>query len=448
VALISPAFVGFVLATLAVYYALPWRGQQWWLLACSYLFCLTWGWTSALVLVGVTAVDFAIALRLPSRWLLRAGVAGNILALVAFRHVDLAGRAGPWAGIGLSFYALQGISYLIDVQRGDLVATRDPVVFALYMAYFPKLLAGPIERARTFLPDLARARDVDDAVVARSVTLIVIGLVRKIVIADPLAVLIPPSAFTTPAMSGALAVCIVTYAFALYNDFAGYTSLVRGVSGLFGIELSPNFATPFFARNFTEFWSRWHSTLSHWLRDYIYLPLSRALLRRKLSRYNVANIVLPPLVSMLICGAWHGPGWNMLVWGGLHGTYLAGERLLRLGRVAPPPHRRRPWRQALGMAVVFTLAVFAAIPFRMDIGVSIAFLRALLTWRGWGAPDPRIVLLLAVGLSLDWTQYRTGDEAVFLGWPRLVRASLLAAAVAALLLVPYDSRAPFVYQGF
>ncbi|HLY38014.1 MAG TPA: MBOAT family O-acyltransferase [Candidatus Binatia bacterium] len=456
-ALISPAFAGFVLAALAVYYALPGRGQQWWLLACSYLFCLTWGWTSALVLVGVTVVDFAIAVRLrPSergaRWLLRVGVTCNILALVAFRHAGpwsaMTGSAGPWAAIGLSFYALQGISYLIDVQRGDLPAERDPVAFALYMAYFPKLLAGPIERARTFLPDLACARDVDDAVIARSVTLIVIGLVRKIVIADTLAALIPPSAFTTPALSSALAVCIVTYAFALYNDFAGYTSLVRGVSGLFGIELSPNFVTPFFARNFTEFWSRWHITLSHWLRDYIYLPLSRALLRRNLSRYNVANIVLPPLVSMLVCGAWHGPAWNMLVWGGLHGTYLAGERLLRLGRAAPPPQQRTAGRQAVGMAVVFTLAVFAAIPFRMDLGVSLAFLRGLLTWRGWGAPDPRVVLLLAVGLSLDWTQYRAGDELVFLRWSRLARASLLAAAVAALLLVPYDGRTPFVYQGF
>jgi len=460
VTLTSPAFAGFVLAALAVYYALPGRGQRWWLLACSYLFCLTWGWTSALVLVGVTLVDFVIAVRLrpgepASRWLLCVGVTCNVLALVAFRH------AGSWDAapgffpstrsfplIGLSFYVLQAVSYLIDVQRGDLAAERDPVVFALYLAYFPKLLAGPIERARTFLPDLARARDVDDAVIARSVTLIVIGLVRKIVIADPLAGLIPPRAFTTPAMSGALVVCIVTYAFALYNDFAGYTSLVRGVSGLFGIELSPNFATPFFARNFTEFWSRWHITLSHWLRDYIYLPLSRALLRRNLSRYNVANIVLPPLVSMLICGAWHGPGWNMLVWGGLHGTYLAGERLLRLWRAAPPPNRRPAWRQALGMAVVFTLAVFAAIPFRMDLGVSLAFLRALLTWRDWGAPDPRVVCLLAVGLALDWTQYRAGDELVFLRWSRLARASLLAAAVAALLLVPYDTRTPFVYQGF
>ena len=140
-------------------------------------------------------------------------------------------------------------------------------------------------------------------------------------------------------------VYLIVYGFALYNDFAGYTGVVRGVSGLFGIELSPNFNVPYFARSLSEFWSRWHITLSQWLRDYIYFPTSRALLRRNPSRANISNILLPPLLTMLASGLWHGTGWAMLLWGALHGVYLIRERLLALWHPAGPPPLQPRWRQ-------------------------------------------------------------------------------------------------------
>jgi len=188
-------------------------------------------------------------------------------------------------------------------------AEPDVVHFALYLAYFPKLLAGPIERARSFLPRLTAAGDVTNDVLARSATLIVIGIGRKLLIADPLFSRIPAEVTVDPLQYPAprLLVWLVAYAFALYNDFAGYTDIVRGVSGLFGIELSRNFAAPFFSRNFTELWTRWHITLSSWLRDYIYFPLSRALVRRNPNATHFVTLFVPPMVTMLVSGLWHGP---------------------------------------------------------------------------------------------------------------------------------------------
>jgi hypothetical protein len=176
--------------------------------------------------------------------------------------------------VGLAYYTLQNISYLVDVRHKQIAASVDFIDFALYLAYFPKLLSGPIERARTFLPQLANPRRVDNETLARSFTLIIVGLLRKLLIASLFSGILFWNAFETPALYTApeLIGWIVIYGLFLYNDFAGYTSIVRGISGLFGIQLSHNFKQPYFARNLTEFWNNWHISLSHWLRDYIFFP--------------------------------------------------------------------------------------------------------------------------------------------------------------------------------
>ena len=298
----SLEFAGFVGLTLLVYYLLPRRPQNVLLLVVSYGFYSTWSWRYVLVLAAITLFNFGLALRLsarPRRWTLWLGIGVNLLALGLLKYEDfflpdLRAALVRWGvetdivglsillPVGMSFYILAVISYLVDVYRGQLPASRDWVDFALYMAYFPKLLTGPIERARVFLPRLAASRRVDNEVLARSVALIVIGVVRKVVFADTLFLMLPNRLWSDPGRfsSPGLLVYLIVYGFALYNDFAGYTGVVRGVSGLFGIELSPNFNVPYFARSLSEFWSRWHITLSQWLRDYIYFPTSRALLRR------------------------------------------------------------------------------------------------------------------------------------------------------------------------
>lgn len=455
-AITSTGFVFFVLAALAGYHLVPAGARPWWLLLASYAFCATWGVVPVATLLALTLVDYALgralvadgAVRRPLLW---AGIAANLLPLALWKFAPVSrapGVGGLLVPVGLSFCALQGVSYLVDVSRGQLPAERRFVRFAVYLAYFPKLLAGPIERARTFLPQLDRPALVDDDALARSVTLIATGLVRKLVIADPLAAMIPSAVFAHPANTPGLAPWLVVYAVGLYNDFAGYTSLVRGVSVLFGIELSPNFASPFFARSFTEFWNRWHISLSVWLRDYVYLPTSRRLLRRTGGRRNAPSLVVPPMATMLACGLWHGPGWNMLAWGALHGAYLVAERVVSLRHAAVPYDRRPLWRQVASALRVFACVTFATVFFRMDLPTARAFLAGLCAWRSWAPADPRMVLVVP-SLWLDWLQVRRTTDAVFVDWPVLARAGLLAAAVLATFLVTRgDLAPPFVYQGF
>jgi D-alanyl-lipoteichoic acid acyltransferase DltB (MBOAT superfamily) len=356
--------------------------------------------------------------------------------------------------VGLSFYIVENISYLLDVYRGQAQAATDPVDFALYLAYFPKLLAGPIERANDFLPKLGRQRVVDNDLLARSFTLIVIGAFRKLIIADSLTAAIPFDVFTSPGTFAAVELWawLFVYGFALYNDFAGYTNIVRGVSGLFGIELSLNFRQPYFSRNFGEFWNSWHITLSHWLRDYIYFPQLRALLRRNPNRRRWSNVVFPPLTTMLVSALWHGFSIHMLVWGGLHGIYQIGERGLSLSGPVVPPDRRPKWRQGLAMGIVFVLVMWAWVPFRVEMPVAVEFWKQLLSFGEFGLRYRRLVLVagyVLISVILDIVQRRSQDEVVFLRWPRVVQAALLAVVVFLVLIVSQGDQAePFVYQGF
>ncbi len=168
---------------------------------------------------------------------------------------------------------------------------------------------------------------------ARSTGMIVLGLVRKVVIADSLAVAIPRNGWFVWNGVGVpeLGVWLLLYVFMLYNDFAGYTDIARGVSGLFGIELSPNFRQPFFAHKLSDYWNRYHMTLTHWLRDYVYMPISHVLQRRR-----ILLLVLPPMMTMIVSGLWHGVSMNMLLWGGLHGLFLAVERIVSSRRKLQP----------------------------------------------------------------------------------------------------------------
>ncbi len=456
-AIVSLEFAAFVAVVLVVHHQLAARLQRYWLLLASYAFYALSAPQFVAILLLATLANYTLGARLAPGYPRRAlwlwlGLTFNVAVVAALRYAYRSDPfAGPFAVLGLSFYALQAMSYLLDMHAATLKTRGTLADVALYLAYFPKLVAGPIERARSFLPQLANPRPVDNQTIACAATLIAVGVTRKVVIADPLRALLPPDAFSAPSESGAavLAAAIIGYAFVLYNDFAGYTSIARGVSGLFGIELSPNFVQPFFARSLTDFWNRWHVTLSHWLRDYVYLPLSRALLRRNPSLWNVPNLLLPPLVTMLASGLWHGGSAHMLVWGGLHGVYLVAERVLFLAWPATPGRRRGVGRLVAAALTVFVLGCWALVAFRMETAVALSFWGCLLGGTSGPLPDGRMLVFLVTSLWLDRMQERHGDTAAFLRLPRVARAALLALAMLLWFLATrQQSSAPFIYRGF
>ena len=467
--ILSFPFALFLLATLVAFYLLPGSLQPWWLLLSSYAFCASQSPTALAALVGLTIANFALsrpaALQHGRAYAtLIAAVVINVGVLAAFKAADAilggATGAGSFMGgahtpggwmlpVGLSFYSLQAVSFHVDLRRGQIRQAPDFVELALYLGYFPKLLAGPIERARVFIPQIRAARVLDAERISVATTLVVVGLVRKVVIGDPLIGMIPSDLFAQPQAHSALLMWLTAYAFGLYNDFAGYTSIARGVSVLFGIDLSPNFAAPFLARSVSEFWNRWHISLSLWLRDYIFLPLSRILLRRHLDVDDVPNMIIPPMVTMLVSGLWHGSGWHMLAWGGLHGVLLVIERVQWLMRPKVPIDKRPFVYQASAAVLVGAMVILAFAFFRMPIGQALAFLTAALTPSTPVWPDPRVVALVAISFWIDGVQWRNRDELAFLHWSLPARSVALASAMLALLILSQlQATSPFVYAGF
>ena len=486
-------FASAILAAL-VYHRLPARLRLPWLLVISLGFVVTWSWQFTLVLAFYSWINYRLGLRAaPSnptgRGWVSAGIIINILFLFVFKYNHFfmpqfsaflnslgALREGSvlqlLMPVGLSFLMVQNISYLVDVSNKRLVPETDFIKFSLYILYFPKLLSGPVERARVFLPRLTSPLAVDRALVERSAALVITGLVRKLMLADPLFNMIPATAFTSPAdhTGQDLVFWLLGYAFALYNDFAGYTAIIRGVSLWFGVELSPNFNLPYHARNFTEFWNRWHISLSAWLRDYIYYPLAWKLRRRYPAENHAFNILLPPLATMLVSGLWHGLAWNLLLWGGLHGLYLVLERLPSLVKPLPPMNKRPCWQQNTGRILTFLLAALAWLPFRASLPQAWEYFTGMFHWEtpdllslartlvgwlplsGWtqfNLPNPILFLVLAAAIGFDALQHRAGKEEFLQSLPRWFQVLLVVLLLFVAVLAFFaDATAPFVYQGF
>jgi D-alanyl-lipoteichoic acid acyltransferase DltB (MBOAT superfamily) len=322
------------------------------LLLASYVFYAWWDWRLLFLLIFSTLLVFYAGLIMSKaeneskrKWALRFGAVISIGLLCFFKYfnffIETWIDAWSFLGIkfsplvlnillpvGISFYTFHGLSYLIDIYNQRIKATDNIVNYSLFVAYFPLLVAGPIERATHLLPQLEKRRVFSYKQGVEGLRLIVWGLFKKIVIADSLALPVNEIfANYTSQMSSDLILGAVYFAIQVYADFSGYTDVARGVSKLFGIELLLNFNFPYFSKSIPEFWHRWHISLSSWLNDYVYTPF--ALRYRNLKKWG---IYLAVLFTFLISGFWHGAGWHFIVWGGLHGLYyfpiviLSGKR--------------------------------------------------------------------------------------------------------------------------
>lgn len=477
-----------------IYRRLPVKWRNPWLVLTSAAFVATWSWKFVVVLLVFALVNFALGKKstpdMPFHkgWG-RTGIAFNVFYLFVFKYnsffvaefSDLLKSAGFLESgrvlqillpVGLSFLVVQNISYLLDVSNKRCKPETDFVRFLVYILYFPKLLSGPVERARLFLPRLDNPLAFDRPLAERSTALVLTGLLRKIVFANPLFNMIPETAFSSPQDHAGqqLVFWLLAYAFALYNDFAGYTAIIRGVSLWFGIELSPNFNLPYYSRNFTEFWTRWHISLSNWLRDYIFFPLSRTIMKRFSGRNHILNFVLPPMVTLFVSGLWHGLSWNMLVWGGLHGLYLVFERIPSLWSPTVPLDEQPRWKQYAGRVTTFIFATLAWVPFRMELPAAAAYWKGMFSWKtpqlialaqtitgsrllsGWSdfnLPNPILLLVLAAAVCFDHFQHRAGKEEFLTTAPRWAQVLLVVILLGTALLAFYsDTTAAFVYQTF
>jgi D-alanyl-lipoteichoic acid acyltransferase DltB (MBOAT superfamily) len=469
----SLQFALFFAVVLVAYWQLRHRGQNLLLLAASYVFYGWWDYRLLALLVGVTVAAFLTARAIAAaddeatrkRWLFVA-VAINLGVLCFFKYfgffVESAHDFTAMAGlelpkqvlqivlpVGISFYTFHAISYAVDVFRGRVEVERSPVTFGLFIAYFPLLMAGPIERAWHLLPQLRRERRPPDFERAYSaIVLIVLGLVKKVVLGDAVAP-IANRMFDNPSGRGALPLAMGAVAFAIqiYGDFSGYSDIARGTSRLLGIEVFRNFEQPYLSRNITQFWRTWHISLSNWLHDYLYVPLGGNR-DGKLATYR--NLFL----TMLLGGLWHGASWTFVIWGGLHGIALAAHRATGHyeGRGTPASPR---WRDLPAIVGTFALVTGLWVFFRASsLENALTYLGGMLAaplgpnagaWRG------ELVVLLAVAagvLAIDLVDRNRVRLRPLARWAPSVQGAMCGVAVVALLVWSGRPPQPFIYFQF
>ncbi len=392
--LISLDFVLFVLAVLVLYVASPKKLKPGLLLAASLVFYGFFRLSFLALLLAQAAAAYGCALWLapPGRrrrkLILTLSIVLLLAPLVVFKYLDFIlqtvnalGRGKPLGllglvlPVGISFYTFKSLSYVIDVYRGRLAARKNPILVGLYISFFPQILAGPIERAGSFLAQLEKDYVFDLGQAALGLRRVLWGLFKKVVMADRLAqyvniVFEQPDGFADLSLIAAL----VFYSFQIYCDFSGYSDIAIGLAQMMGLETMENFRFPYASRSIVEFWSRWHISLSTWLRDYLFLPISYALSRRiKAARVLFVKseflLYFAGMAStMLICGLWHGANWTFVVWGATHGLYLIVSRATK--RIRSRALRGLGLRPANplvhGVRVLFTfgLTTFAWVFFR------------------------------------------------------------------------------------
>jgi D-alanyl-lipoteichoic acid acyltransferase DltB (MBOAT superfamily) len=226
--------------------------------------------------------------------------------------------------IGISYFTLQTMSYTIDVYRGTIKPEKHAGIYSLFVAFFPQLVAGPIGRANHLLPQYYETHAPEYERIASGLQRMAWGFFKKLVIADRLALLVD-TVYGNPTAYTGTPLILATYAFAfqIYCDFSGYADIAIGLARVMGFKLTENFQQPYYAQSIPDFWRRWHISLYNWLRDYIFYPLRRALIRRQPKSNSLLNFIIPPMVTMLASGLWHGANWTFIVWGALHGVFMA-----------------------------------------------------------------------------------------------------------------------------
>ena len=435
------------------------------LLAASYFFYSFWDFRFVLLLLEASIVNYALGLWLSKplgerkrKLLLFSGVAFNLMVLGFFKYFgffltsfyDLLSLTGferefkIWEIIlpmGISFFTFQGISYVVDIYRKEIPAKNSLLDVMLYISFFPQLVAGPIVRAKDFLPQLEKEPCEDNLRVTRAFILIGIGLFKKIIIAHYVAVKIVNPAFDAPQTMSSFDLFFGMYGYAvqIYCDFSAYSDMAIGFAALLGFHFAKNFNQPYRAKNITDFWRRWHISLSLWLRDYLYIPLGGNRQNRKKTYRNL-------MLTMLLGGLWHGAAFTFIFWGALHGLALAFCRYLKEKSITFK-------LQALASIIItFHFVCLTWVFFRADsILEAFSYLKAL---GNFNSPaqlvTPSNTLLLVIGLFGQFVPEDSVErvEGYLKKAPLLLQGGVLGFAIVLLSSMGPGTMAPFIYFRF
>jgi len=350
--------------------------------------------------------------------------------------------------VGISFYTFQSLSYAIDIYRGEIRPTHRFFDYALFVAFFPQLVAGPIERAKHLIPQLSNPRTLTFEDSTRGLYLILFGLFKKVAIADGVAPSVDQIFNSSGAVSWIDVVAgTILFAVQIYCDFSGYSDIARGVAKLLGVDLMVNFNQPYFARNPREFWQRWHISLSTWLGDYLYKPLGG-------NRGTLAFACRNLMITMLLGGLWHGAAWNYVLWGFYHGTLLSIHRLWTASR-GPGVAVARNWlANAARIGFFFLFTLYGWLLFRAHSFADIThFTRILFTDFGnldYGAAVPRLSAILGtvVLVAIELIQYRRSDPQFYRKLPLPLLGFFLASMVFLIFMGMSNEPAQFIYFQF
>jgi len=500
----SLLFAVFFAVVLVLYFRLPHRGQNLLLLIASYVFYGAWDWRFCSLLAISTTVDWWVGLHLdPARpqsdrrrvlflsCLFNLGFLGLFKYYGFFMHsfVDLAGRFG-WhpnvtilsiaLPIGISFYTFQSMSYTIEVYRNHLKPCRNYLEYATFVAFFPHMVAGPIMRATSLLPQVQKPRVVTKAHVYDGLRLILWGLYKKMVIADNMALVADPLfAAPAPYTCGRVVIGVLAFAFQIYGDFSGYSDIARGTASLMGFQLIVNFDLPYFATSPQDFWRRWQISLSTWLRDYLYVSLGGNRLGRLRTYVNLE-------LTMLLGGLWHGASWTFVAWGAYHGTLLAVHRGIEEWRghrvrkgtpagamadhvpaspavahrgattPAPGPAPHAPWKFSIGwlasVAFMFVLTLYGWLLFRCHTFTQIAAMTHALVRGpfelGYLGRIGTIAFYTVPLVLVQCAQVASGDLDVTRRWPVAGQTAFFLFLLYSILLFGVFRGATFIYFQF
>lgn len=410
----STIYLLFLPLVAVLYYALPLWWRRLMLVGASYAFYMVWSVPFSSLLIFSTLIDYTAARvidgsesPLRQRLALLVSLTANLGVLAVFKYADFFSNSAysllevrPWPELnlilplGISFYTFQTMSYTIDVYRGHLAARKSFIDVALYVSFFPQLVAGPIIRADTLIPQLREQNEANWQLIRAGVALIIWGLLKKVFIADAMAPIVNEAYANAGATSG-FALLSATYAFAvqIYCDFSGYTDVAIGSALVLGIRLPANFREPYLSCSIREFWRRWHISLSTWLRDYLYIPLGG-------SKKGLTHTQVNLMITMLLGGLWHGAGWNWVVWGGLQGAMMIIERVIRLSETPP----RQTLAKIIRWFITFHLVCLSWVFFRAsDVHQAWEVITRIGTWapgESYTVWPPIALVLLLIGVEL------------------------------------------------